>query len=183
MLQFVTDDETLTWAAATQAQKVRANIIIALCNQTLAALPKTALTDALTIAPDSGFMALSFEGRGGASKEASYVVSKNNDGDITISLRDRRMESAATITKPDGEFEDVAFGKESHVDYSLNLTIPKANLDKLANAEWSKYDHAPVEGSDNGTTAGRLNAASIVPDAYRFEGRVEVKVTAHLDKP
>lgn len=116
------------------------------------------------------------------SKEASYVVSKNDDGDITISLRDTRMVSAATITRPDGEFEDVAFSKESHVDYSLDLTIPKANLDKLGNADWPKYDHAPVENVDNGTKAGRLNAASIVPDAYRFEGSVEVKVTAHLDK-
>ena len=66
--------------------------------------------------------------------------------------------------------------------YSLNLTIPKANLDKLGNADWSKYDHAPVENADNGTKAGRLKAASLVPDAYRFEGSVEVKVTAHLDK-
>ena len=36
--------------------------------------------------------------------------------------------------------------------------------------------------ADNGTKAGRLKAASLVPDAYRFDGRVEVKVTAHLDK-
>jgi hypothetical protein len=30
---------------------------------------------------------------------------------------------------------------------------------------------------------GRATAASLVPDAYKFNGSVHVKVTAHLDEP
>ena len=68
----------------------------------------------------------------------------------------------------------------------MTIKIPKANFDRLGTADWTKYDHKPVEKVAVDTVfskEGRAKAASLVPDAYKFNGSVHVKVTAHLDEP
>lgn len=74
----------------------------------------------------------------------------------------------------------------SHVDFEMTIKIPKANLDKLGKADWTKYNHAPVQKTLIDTLfskEGRAKAASLVPAPYTFDGSVHVTVTAHLDEP
>ncbi len=181
MVQFVSGDKTMTWAKATQELKVKANIIMACCNQSANAMPLTAFSDALDIVPGNKFTPLAFVENPNKGHQSAYSVTKDDKGNIVINIRQQQHVQMAMTTDHNGILDEQELDETSHVDFEMTITIPKG---KLGKADWTKYDHKPVQKAVIDTAfskEGRAKAASLVPDAYRFKGSVDVKVTAHLD--
>ena len=185
MLRFVTGDDELTWDNATQAQKVKTNIILALCNQALNATPLNALSDTLNPNP-KGDLCLTFVHEAD-SVDFSYSVSKNSYGDIVIKAQ-QALPTPCIVTNLAGEGMKMHMVDKarSRSKYEMEIILPSANLDKLANANWSKYDHKPVHDAGagkNDNPEGHLNAAELIPQEFKFEGIVHVTQTAELYEP
>ena len=185
MLRFVTGDDELTWDNATQAQKVKTNIILALCNQALNATPLNALSDTLNPNP-KGDLCLTFV-HDADSVDFSYSVSKNSYGDIVIKAQ-QALPTPCIVTNLAGEGMKMHMVDKarSRSKYEMEIILPSANLDKLANANWSKYDHKPVRDAGagkNDNPAGHLNAAELIPQEFKFEGIVHVTQSAELYEP
>ena len=110
----------------------------------------------------------------------------DDKGGIVIGVRGYWHERAMLVTDSQGNLDEQDLDAGSHVDFEMTIKIPKANFDKLGKADWTKYDHKSVEKAAVDTVfskEGRATAASLVPDDYKFNGSVQVKVTAHLDEP
>ncbi|MBO7655569.1 MAG: hypothetical protein J6U40_11680 [Kiritimatiellae bacterium] len=188
MVQFVSGDETMTWAKASQELKVKANIVMALCNQQTLTTPFTAFSDTLDTVPGNTFNTLSLTENTDKGKGHHYAfsVTKDAKGAIVIGVRGYQYVRALTTTDDKGKMDDQDLDASSHVDFEMTIKIPKANLDKLGKADWTKYNHAPVQKTLIDTLfskEGRAKAASLVPAPYTFDGSVHVTVTAHLDEP
>ncbi len=118
--------------------------------------------------------------------QSACSVTKDDKGGIVIGIRQRQYLRMAMTTDSNGVLDEQELDETSHVDFEMTITIPKANLDKLGQADWTKYDHKPVQKAAIDAAFskdGRAKAASLVPDAYAFNGAVNVKLTAHLDEP
>ena len=67
--------------------------------------------------------------------------------------------------------------------YTGKITLPAADLDKLANADWTQIDMKPINDVDsNNSIDDRFQkAADMIPDEYKFTGSVDVTFNLHAD--
>ena len=66
--------------------------------------------------------------------------------------------------------------KNGGVDYGVKITIPKADLDRFGNADWTQYDAKPATDAvgDRSLPNRFTAAAERVPEPFRFTGTVDV---------
>ena len=64
----------------------------------------------------------------------------------------------------------------------MDITFPAGNLDALATADWTTYDHATVNAADKNKddVSRHITAADLVPDAFKFTGTVTMFPHVHF---
>lgn len=68
--------------------------------------------------------------------------------------------------------------------YKGTIKLSAADLDKLADADWTKYDHTQVSATDNNADIPDRfkTAADMIPPAYKFTGSVDVSLKVHVNR-
>ena len=68
--------------------------------------------------------------------------------------------------------------------YEGTIKLSAADLDKLANADWTQYDGTEVKATeDDATIPDRFwKAADLIPEPYRFTGSVDVSFKLHANE-
>ena len=80
----------------------------------------------------------------------------------------------AAFTAEDGAYIPAL----SDQQFNLEITIPKDNLESLADADWTQYDRE-VAHDYEGDLDGRI---ALIPEQYRFNGTVKISYHMHFNE-
>ena len=65
-----------------------------------------------------------------------------------------------------------------YYEYEMEITLPKDNLETLANADWAQYDREAVNDYV-GDIDGRI---ALIPEQFRFTGTVDISYHMHFNE-
>ena len=73
-------------------------------------------------------------------------------------------------------FTNMMTDKDGGADYGVKITIPQADLNRLATVDWTQYDaKKATDAVFNGNLPHRFaTAESFVPEQFRFTGTIDV---------
>ena len=108
-----------------------------------------------------------------------HSIRREENGDITMTLKYRANTDFLTVAK-NGEPEHIPLDDASYIEYEMTTRISAADLDKLAQADWSKFDANPVSAADDNSYSGVFVATNRIPPEYRFEGTVESHIHVNI---
>lgn len=176
LVQFVTGNAAAKFAEADLPTKMKAWILMTCVAQAIPGIATNAYGEMCNIEGHDSKVKFMDVPDSQKDRLESYALSKDEAGNVTISLRTRIPVHAVSFTG--GVF--YTLGDGSCDEYEMNITFPAGNLDKLSRADWSLYDPKPVHDADHDYSDPRRHhsAADKVQDAYRFEGTVTM--AAHL---
>ena len=101
------------------------------------------------------------------------------DGNIKINLTMRISVSMVISYGENNAMGDtVMVGPGSYYACSMDINLPKDNLDALADADWSQYDYKTTNDFV-GTMEARVQT---IPEQYRFKGTVNLAYHLHLNE-
>lgn len=177
-VQFITGNSLATFDTADTATKVKAHVLMTCMNQSISGIAMNAFGEYLNDDPTQTAPKISMVSNTALDRDEAFHLSKQDNGDIVVHLRSRRPIKALTINEDPNLY---MLGKESYDEYEVKITIPAANLDKLAHADWQSYDHTPVYDTDHryNVPDSHLKAVNLIPDAFKFTGTVTMQ--AHLN--
>ena len=178
ILQTITGDTTTTFESASPTDKMKARIVMTVMNQSCNAITLTAFAQSLNRDPTGKMPPFSFSERNDTRVE-EHSIRREENGDITVTLKYRANTDFLTVAK-DGKPEHLRLDDASYIEYEMTTRIPAANLDKLAQADWSKFDCGPVSSADDNSYSGVFIATNRIPPEYRFEGTVESHVHVNI---
>ena len=76
--------------------------------------------------------------------------------------------------------EMIPVNEGSHYSYLMEIHLPKANLDELAEADWTQFNREAVQQFE-GNMDGRI---ALIPEQYRFKGTIDLAYHfMHLEEP
>ena len=121
----------------------------------------------------------------GGRQNNGFSVTKDKAGTITIKgvvvhsgRLSLQMSSDAQNVETKVSDTDGAYSKTEGV-----IKISAADLEKLASADWEKFDTTQMKATDtNNTLPDRFKeAADMIPEEYKFTGTVEVVTKTHVN--
>jgi hypothetical protein len=171
LVQLVTGDRRATFAGADAAIKRRVGILMSILTQYTGELAQDAVS--LAMAAPGGGMGFFAIGQGGRGTD--FKLSRDADGNIKVEMTRQTDNQAFAIFDEKGDTTQIAVQPGSHSEYKLSISIPRENLEELADADWTQYDRKAVHDFD-GDMDGRVN---LIPDQYRFKGTVTVACHFH----
>ena len=177
LVRFVTGDATATFATASMADKMKANIIATCMNQSMSGIAMSAYGECLNDDPTSAYSKFTAVSNTNLDRDEVFDLSKDANGDVKLHFISRRPVKAIAV---DGNVEMLALG--SFDEFEMDITFPAGNLDALATADWTTYDHATVNAADKNKddVSRHITAADLVPDAFKFTGTVTMFPHVHF---
>lgn len=176
LVQFVTGNADATFKEADQQTKMKVWILMTCVAQVVPGVAANAYGEMCNIEGQNSRVKFADVPDSQKERPESYTLSKDDAGNVTISLRTRIPVHAVSIVG--GDF--YTLGDGSYDEYEVDITFPADNLEKLSKADWSLYDPKPIHDADHDYSDPRhhFTAANMVPEDYRFEGTVTM--AAHL---
>ena len=177
LVRFVTGDATATFATASTTDKMKANIIATCMNQSMSGIAMSAYGECLNDDPTSAYSKFTAVSNTNLDRDEVFDLSKDANGDVKLHFISRRPVKAIAV---DGNVEMLALG--SFDEFEMDITFPAGNLDALATADWTTYDHATVNAADKNKddVSRHITAADLVPDAFKFTGTVTMFPHVHF---
>ena len=165
------------FATASTADKMKASIIATCMNQSIPGIAMSAYGECLNDDPTSAYSKFTAVSNTNLDRDEVFELSKDPNGDVKLHFISRRPVKAIAV---DGNVEMLALG--SFDEYEMDITFPAGNLDALATADWSKYDHTPVNTADKNKAdvSRHISAADLVPDEFKFTGTVSMYPHVHF---
>ena len=175
LVQFVTGNRHATFADASAAVMKRVGILMSLATQYPTSMAGDAVSSSMALPGN----ALSFfaVGQGGTNPDVSF--SKDANGDIKVSLTASVNMQALIIFGENEQQEMIPVNEGSHYSYLMEIHLPKANLDELAEADWTQFNREAVQQFE-GDMDGRI---ALIPEQYRFKGTIDLAYHMHLEEP
>lgn len=165
LVRFITGDDNASFATATRSVKRQTGILMAFVSQYSSTIVKEAFYSQLKRpGMESPF-------NSAAEGDWAFTLTKTADGSINIRL--------VQDTHPNlfifGDGSQVHCNQEkSRIVFEIEMTVPKANLESLADADWTEYDREYVKDAprDGGTAA----MVERIPEKFRFTGEVSTAI-------
>lgn len=120
----------------------------------------------------------------GGDQFNSFSITKDKAGNFTIKGQVTFTGPFMAIMSNGATYSNKATdGNGAVCKYVGTIKLSAADLDKLANADWTKYDGTEVNATDADTTIPDRykKAADKIPEPYRFTGRVDVSFKLHAN--
>ena len=174
LVKFVTDDANATFATASAETKRRVGVLMAFLTQNTYAVPTDSVAGA--IAPPGGAVAFQPVIFGGNKPE--FRLSKDEAGNIKINVVGRDNLQGCIMIGEGDDSSVVMLREGSYSTFKMQITIPKENLESLADVDWTQYDRSVAHGYD-GDLDGRI---ALIPERYRFTGTVKLSYHMHLNE-
>ena len=177
LARFVSGDENATFDGADAALKTKVHVLMACMHQGVSACALESVGYAFT-ETTGPFARLSTNVHpDGGNKTQSFSLTKDAEGNFLIDHK-VHFTGGALLQINDGDklFMDRKTDKNGGVDYGVKITIPKADLDRFGNADWTQYDAKPATDAvgDRSLPNRFTAAAERVPEPFRFTGTVDV---------
>ena len=179
IVRFVTGNAEATFETASPADKIKARIVMAVMNQSCNAIALNAFVQSLNPDPDARIPSFMIAERANTRVE-EYAVGRDEQGDITITLKYKSGAEFLSIPKPKTT-EHVRLDAGSYIEYEMTTKISAANLDAMAQADWSRLDGGPIKAAENGSFTGSFTAANLLPEEYRFTGTTTSLIHVHVN--
>ena len=165
IVQFLTGKTNVTYDTADTEIKKRVGILQSLLTQYTNSMAGLALSGSMAM-PNSE-QSYFILGEGGPGVD--FNLSKDEDGNIKLDVSCRNKAQAFIIYDDQGEAGSPINVKEgSYTEYKMSITLPKDNLNELAEADWTKVDRQKINGF-KGSIDDRIK---IIPEECRFKGTV-----------
>ena len=177
LARFVSGDDNATFDGADAALKTKVHVLMACMHQGVSACALESVGYAFT-ETTGPFARLSTNVHpDGGNKTQSFSLTKDAEGNFLIDHK-VHFTGGALLQINDGDklFMDRKTDKNGGVDYGVKITIPKADLDRFGNADWTQYDAKPATDAvgDRSLHNRFTAAAEHVPEPFRFTGTVDV---------
>ena len=176
LAEFVTGTDGAKFETAAPDVKAKVYILMASMNQSVPGGSTIAYSE--TLDPKGGQpMVLGM----GTTRPNShrYELSKDGQGNITIKgTMIKNMVGISLMNQPGMK----TLGEGSFERADTTIRFPAADFERLAGADWTKYDHQPVDGADRKRDDAfrHETAASLVPMEFRFTGTVEADLQYYM---
>ena len=121
----------------------------------------------------------------GGHQQNSFAITKDRNGNFTIKgevlFTGRFLVNLSNGTDYTNKASD---NNGVRAQYKGTIKLSAADLDKLADADWTKYDHTQVGATDNNAEIPDRfqTAADMIPPAYKFTGSVDVSLKVHVNR-
>ena len=145
-----------------------------------ASLPERAGGDPVVLSFDG----LEVEFREDADGQAVVLAAENGAGNITIKGTAKFLRHATLMANNDQQQLTGATDDDgSYVQYNIEIRIPAGDMEKFAEADWSKCSTAEATRIEqNGHLEDRFQkAADTIGDGYKFTGSVNVSMKAKIN--
>ena len=180
--QFLTGNKTATFNGLDDLTQRKARILMSLMHQGSLACFMTGVSGAFD--HDAKVSRLSLGQYPGGDQFNSFAITKDKAGNITIKGRVTFTGPFIVIMSNGSDYENKRTDGNGTVGkYEGTIKLSAADLDKLANADWTQYDGTEVKATeDDATIPDRFwKAADLIPDPYRFTGSVDVSFKLHAN--
>lgn len=181
LVKFITGDPRAEYAPNLDVKlKRKVNILMALLHQGCGEIATASA--GLSFSPEDALPHLLCS-QGGGSRVHSYVVSKDDNGAITINYK-LHFQAPSVQTYDGMEVNGRNTDDTSTADYSLSVTLPSGNLDTLSKCDWEHF------GQVSDLTAKEASQASDrfetiqedVPKDFRFTGDVSLSFSLRANQ-
>jgi len=178
LVRFVTGDSNASFANASEATKRKVGILMAMLTQYTSTMATDTVSSAISL-PGSGTGFTTYGAFGEDPPKPEFRLSKDAAGNIKIHAKGGQSVKMLVIIGENNQplsMNQVKGGSRS--EYEMEITLPKDNLETLANADWTKYDREAVN-SYTGDEDGRVE---LIPPEFRFTGTVNIAYHLHLNE-
>ena len=173
LVEFITDGEVKSFASASTSVKRQVGILMSFLTQYMSTTAKDSFSEA--IAPEGGdrpFMV------GGSPRKLAFTLLKQPSGDIKLVLEEEDPIKMIMFQLPEDTKNVTCDEAKSGVKYAMKVTIRKADLEKLAQADWSKYDREGISAAYKQSGGKNLD---VIPEEYRFKVNAKVSFRFNLE--
>ena len=176
IVQFITGRKNATFDSVDEPTRRKAYILMSLMHQGAFGSFMTAAQYAFDAEGKVARLNASSLSSFGGRQTASVAVTKDKAGNITVKgvlNHSGRLQVSLNLAPAKVSDVDGAYCKTVGV-----IKLPADNLEKLAAADWTQLDYAPIGAMDtNYDMPDRFTeAANMLPDKYKFTGTVEVSM-------
>lgn len=181
--RFLTGNKTATFDTLDNATQRKARILMSLMHQGSLACFMTGVSGAFD--HDAKVARLSIGEYPGGSQFNSFAITKDRVGNITIKGKVTYTGQFMFIMSNGSAYDNKHTDGNGNVcRYEGTIKLSAADLDKLANADWTRYDGTEVAATeDNAKISDRFwKAADKIPEPYRFTGSVDVSLKLHANQ-
>ena len=175
LVKFLTDDKNATFANATTEVKRQIGVLMALLTQYTGSVVHESVSGAMAL-PGSPTSFNAVGPFGADNPPVEFSLSKDANGNIKINSTASLAVQMIMTTDDDPNVAMVQPG--SQYRYSIDITLPKDNLETLAKADWTQYNRQAVTDYD-GDLDGRI---ALIPEQFRFTGTVNIAYHMHLNE-
>ena len=174
LVRFVTDDANATFETAPAEVKRRVGVLMAFLTQYTTTMANDSVAGA--IAPPGG--AIGFQPLISGGNPPEFRLSKDEAGNIKIVLTGRDNLQGYIMIGEGDDSSVVTLREGSYSTFKMEITLPKDNLESLADADWTQYDRE-VAHNYEGDLDGRI---ALIPEQFRFTGNVKLSYHMHLNE-
>lgn len=181
IVQFLTGNRRATFADADPATQRKAGVLMSVMHQGSFGIAMGAGFDPQD--KDTKFMATGGTAMGGAQTNG-FSVTKDGAGNITIKGTAKFLRHATLMANNDKQQLTGATDDDgSYVQYNIEIRIPAGDMDKFAEADWTKCSTAEATRIEqNNHLEDRFQkAADTIGDGYKFTGSVNVSLKAKIN--
>lgn len=184
VVQFLTGKKDATMKTVDEHTRRKAAILMSILHQGTIACIQTGVNNGFDPTGRETKLGVSELSSFGGKQETSFAVTKDANGNFAITgnvtLTGRLLLQLGSGDKLQSKVTDRT---GAIAKYSGKITLPAADLDKLANADWESLDMNPISAVDlDRTVEDRFHkAADMIPNDYKFTGSVDVSFNLHTD--
>ena len=184
IVQFLTGNRRATFADADPATQRKAGVLMSVMHQGSFGIAMGAVGTGFDPQDkDTKFMATEGTAMGGAQTNG-FSVTKDGAGNITIKGTAKFLRHATLMANNDKQQLTGATDDDgSYVQYNIEIRIPAGDMEKFAEADWSKCSTAEATRIEqNNHLEDRFQkAADTIEDGYKFTGSVNVSLKAKIN--
>ena len=181
--QFLTGNKNATFDGLDNLTQRKARILMSLLHQGSIACFMTGVAGAFD--HDAKATRLTLGSYPGGDQHNSFAVTKDKAGNITIKGQVTFSGQLVVNMSNGTNFDNKASDNNGIIGkYMGTIRLSAADLDKLARADWTKYDGTDVIATDgDDSIPDRFKkAADKIPEPYRFTGSVDVSFKLHVNQ-
>ena len=185
LVRFVTGSKTATFDTVDERTQRKAKILMSLMHQGSIACFMTGVAGALDPTAQAARLSIGQLEAFGGHQQNSFAITKDRNGNFTIKgevlFTGRFLVNLSNGTDYTNKASD---NDGVRAQYKGTIKLSAADLDKLADADWTKYDHTQVNATDNNSDIPDRfkTAADMIPPAYKFTGSVDVSLKVHVNR-
>ncbi len=186
LVQFITGQKRATFNEADNQTKLRACILMGIVQQGSFACIISGIGTAFDPEGKVSRITPGSMKHFGGKQLQSFALTKDRDGNITISAKIRYTAPVQLgLTDDEGHwFTKKTDPKDSYVEYRGELKLSADEMERLSTVDWTNFDYTGIKAIDDDETVPNHHeaAADLVPADFKFTGDVKVACRIHAQE-